>query len=221
MAPVREVQRLPWASKWAIRLGALAIKGLCVTLRYRLADESGFLDGPYPTPVVMLIWHNRILPMPSLFRRRYPDRKGLIVLASASRDGAVLAEFVRHFRMGVVRGSSSRRGAPALLELSRKLEAGYDVCVTPDGPRGPRYHLHPGALLLAQRANVPLMPFLIDYSACWRLRSWDGFAIPKPFARVDVTLLPFVRVPPGGTDEEFEEARQAVERAMTDRLRMR
>ena len=169
----------------------------------------------------MLIWHNRILAMPALFVRRYPKRKGLVVLTSPSRDGAYLAEFVRNFGMDAVRGSSSRRGAAALLHLTKRIEEQYDVCITPDGPRGPRYRLHPGALLLAQRAGVPLMPFLIEYSSCWRLKSWDGFAIPKPFSRVTVTLLPLLTVPPDLSDQPFERLRAGVEAAMVQRLAMR
>lgn len=218
--PASTVHQLPLLARCCIWLGSLLLRLLCSTLRYRLLDEAGFLDGPYPTPVIMLIWHNRILAMPALFVRRYPDRKGLIVLTSPSRDGAYLAEFVKNFRMGAVRGSSSRRGAAALLHLTRRLEEQYDICITPDGPRGPRYRLHPGALLLAQRARVPLMPFLIEYSSCWRLKSWDGFAIPKPLSRVTVTLLPLITVPPDLSPEAFESARAGVEAAMVERMVM-
>jgi lysophospholipid acyltransferase (LPLAT)-like uncharacterized protein len=123
--------------------------------------------------------------------------------------------------MGAVRGSSSRRGAAALLHLTRRLEEQYDVCITPDGPRGPRYRLQPGALLLAQHARIPLMPFLIEYSSCWRLKSWDGFAIPKPFSRVMVTLLPLVTVPSNLSGEGFESARAAIEATMVERMVMR
>jgi lysophospholipid acyltransferase (LPLAT)-like uncharacterized protein len=219
--PPSPIQQLSRRERLLVCCIAQLLRLLCATLRYRLVDEARFLEGPYPSPVVMLIWHNRILAMPTMFRRHYPKRKGLVVLASASRDGAFLTEFVRHFRMDAVRGSSSRRGVAALLDLTRRLEAGFDVCITPDGPRGPRYHLHPGALLLAQRARVALMPFLIDYSACWRLRSWDGFAIPKPFARVTVTVLPLQTVAPELSTAEFEEARRAVEELMVSRLQMR
>jgi lysophospholipid acyltransferase (LPLAT)-like uncharacterized protein len=202
-------------------MASLLVKLLCATLRYRLIDEAGFLDGPYPRPVVILIWHNRILAMPAVFLRYYPNRKGLVVLTSPSRDGAYLSEFVKKFRMGAVRGSSSRRGAAALLQLTRLIDERYDVCITPDGPRGPRYRLHPGALLLAQRARVPLMPLLVEYSAYWRLKSWDGFAIPKPLARVTVTSLPLVTVPPHLSDEEFEKLRAATEQALVSRMEMR
>jgi len=219
--PASTIHQLSFSARGAVWLASLLLKALCRTLRYRILDEAGFLRGPYPTPVIMLIWHNRILAMPALFVRRYPKRKGLIVLTSPSRDGAYLAEFVRQFRMGAVRGSSSRRGAAALLHLTRRVEERYDICITPDGPRGPRYRLQPGALLLAQRAGVPLMPFLIEYSRYWRLKSWDGFAIPKPFSQVTVTLLPMVTVPPDLSEQAFERARAGIETAMVERMVMR
>jgi lysophospholipid acyltransferase (LPLAT)-like uncharacterized protein len=214
------VIRLSAWKKAAIWLGSLFVKLLCATLRCTLTDEAGFLTGPFPKPVVMLVWHNRILGMPTIFRRYYPRRKGLLVLTSASRDGAYLSEFVRNFGMGSVRGSSSRRAAAALLDLVRKLEEGYDLCITPDGPRGPKYKLGAGAVLLSQRCQVPLMPFLIEYSAYWRLKSWDGFAIPKPLARMQVTILPLIEIPATDSDFEFEAQRQRIERVMTERMQM-
>lgn len=219
--PASTVHELRHTTKGLVWLASRLLRSLCVTLRYHIIDEAGFLAGPQPTPVVMLIWHNRILAMPEAFLRHYPKRKGVVVLTSPSRDGAYLSEFVKNFRMDAVRGSSSRRGAAALLHLTRCIEEGYDVCITPDGPRGPRYRLHPGALLLAQQTRVPLMPLLIEYSACWRLGSWDGFAIPKPFARVTVTTLPLITVPSGLSEEEFERVRAATEQVMVERMGMR
>jgi lysophospholipid acyltransferase (LPLAT)-like uncharacterized protein len=215
------VRQLTITQQFVVWLGSLLVKALCATLRYRLIDEADFLKGSSSGPVVMLIWHNRILGMPTFFRRRYPGRKGLLVLTSTSRDGAYLEAFVRHFRMGSVRGSTSKRGAPALLDLIRKLEEGYDLCITPDGPRGPRYYLGPGAVLLAQRCEVPLMPFLIEYSRFWRLKSWDGFVIPKPFCTVTITVLPLIKLQPTQDEPSFEAQRRLVEEAMTSRLTIR
>ena len=219
--PASTIHQLSRFARCGVWVASLLLKALCRTLRYRLLDDAGFLNGPYPTPVIMLIWHNRILAMPALFVRHYPKRKGLVVLTSPSRDGAYLAEFVRNFRMDSVRGSSSRRGAAALLHLTRRIEEKYGICITPDGPRGPRYQLQPGALLLAQRAGVPLMPFLIEYSSYWRLKSWDGFAIPKPFSQVTVTLLPLITVPPDLSQQAFERARAGIEATMVERMVMR
>jgi lysophospholipid acyltransferase (LPLAT)-like uncharacterized protein len=221
LARSTRIYQLPALTRALIWLGSILVNMLCATLRYKVIDEAGFLEKPSPRPVVILVWHNRILAMPVVFRRYYPKRKGLLVLTSASRDGAYLSEFVRCFGMGAVRGSSSRRGAAALLDLVRSVEAGFDLCITPDGPRGPRYYLGPGALLLSQKCQVPLMPLLVEYSAFWRFKSWDGFAVPKPFSKVTVTTLPLIDIEPSETDAAFEEKRKRVELRMSERMVMR
>jgi lysophospholipid acyltransferase (LPLAT)-like uncharacterized protein len=215
------IHQLPLSHRTLIRLGSFLIRLLCATLRYKVIDEAGFLDEAVPRPVIILIWHNRILAMPVLYRRYYAKRKGLLVLTSASRDGAYLSEFVHCFGLGSVRGSSSRRGAAALLDLIRTLESGLDLCVTPDGPRGPRYGLGPGVILLSERCQVPLMPLLIEYSAYWRFNSWDGFAVPKPFSKVTVTVLPKIQIAGANSEAEFESERKRVESAMTERMVMK
>jgi lysophospholipid acyltransferase (LPLAT)-like uncharacterized protein len=207
-----------------VRLGAMLVALLCRTYRYHVEDRSGFLGSEYPLePVVMLMWHNRILSMPTIFKRCYPKkrRKGLLVLTSTSRDGAILGEFVKSFGIGAVRGSSSRRGLVAFLDLARKLNDGFDVCISPDGPRGPKYVLGPGAVLLSQRCNAPLLPFTVEYHSCWRLKSWDAFAIPKPFSRIDVTLETVLRVNKTQTDEEFELERQRIEKILLEQTILR
>ena len=116
LARSTRIYQLPMLTRGLIWVGSILVNLLCATLRYKVIDEAGFLAQPFPRPVVILVWHNRILAMPVVFRRYYPQRKGLLVLTSASRDGAYLSEFVRCFGMGAVRGSSSRRGAAALLD---------------------------------------------------------------------------------------------------------
>jgi lysophospholipid acyltransferase (LPLAT)-like uncharacterized protein len=216
------IHHLPVLARVLIWFGSIFISLWCATLRYRVVDKAGFLSSSPIAPVIILFWHNRILALPVVFRRYYPKtRKGLLVLTSASRDGAYLSEFVRRFGMGSVRGSSSRRGAQALMDLVRNLEDGFDLCITPDGPRGPRYSLRPGALMLAERCGAPLMPMLIEYSRFWRFKSWDGFAVPKPFATVTITVLPFIRIGPSESEAAFEEKRKQVEAQMTESLVMR
>jgi lysophospholipid acyltransferase (LPLAT)-like uncharacterized protein len=221
LAGSARIHQIPLSQRVLIRLGSILVRILCATLRYKVIDEAGFLDEAVPRPAILLIWHNRILAMPALYRRYYVRRKGLRVLTSASRDGAYLSEFVRWFGLDSVRGSSSRRGAAALLDLIRTLEDGFDLCVTPDGPRGPRYSLGPGVILLSERCNVPLMPLLIEYSAYWRFTSWDGFAVPKPFSEVTVTILPRIQIGVTGSEAGFENERQRVEKAMMERMVMK
>jgi len=221
LAGSARIHQIPLSQRVLIRLGSILVRILCATLRYKVIDEAGFLDEAVPRPAILLIWHNRILAMPALYRRYYVRRKGLRVLTSASRDGAYLSEFVRWFGLDSVRGSSSRRGAAALLDLIRTLEDGFDLCVTPDGPRGPRYSLGPGVILLSERCNVPLMPLLIEYSAYWRFTSWDGFAVPKPFSEVTVTIQPRIQIGVTGSEAGFENERQRVEKAMMERMVMK
>jgi lysophospholipid acyltransferase (LPLAT)-like uncharacterized protein len=219
-ADANRINQLSGSQKILIWIGSRLIRLLCATLRYRITDEAGFFKGAELGPVIILIWHNRILGAPVVFESRYRNRKGLLVLTSASRDGAFLSEMVGRFGMGSIRGSSSRRGAAALLDIFRSVRDGYDLCITPDGPRGPRYKLGEGAILVSQRGKTPILPVYIEYSACWRLKSWDGFMIPKPFSKVVLVLMPFVVVVPTATAEEFETQRLLVETIMTERLKM-
>jgi lysophospholipid acyltransferase (LPLAT)-like uncharacterized protein len=85
-----------------------------------------------------------------------------------------------------VRGSTSRGAARALIQMTRELDAGFPIAVTPDGPRGPARQFAPGALIASQRSGAPILVVGVAASRAWRLRSWDQFQIPKPFARVIV-----------------------------------
>jgi lysophospholipid acyltransferase (LPLAT)-like uncharacterized protein len=86
--------------------------------------------------------------------------------------------------MRTVRGSSSRLGREAATALVEVLKAGYDVGLTPDGPRGPRYVLKPGTIIVARRTRAPLLLVGAEFESAWQLRSWDRFCIPRPFSRV-------------------------------------
>jgi lysophospholipid acyltransferase (LPLAT)-like uncharacterized protein len=107
-------------------------------------------------------------------------------MISEHRDGEIIARIVERFGFFGVRGSSSRGGVRALLEGVQVLKRGADMAITPDGPRGPRHSFAPGALVLAHRAGVPVVSLVAHVDRTWRLRSWDGFEIPKPFARITI-----------------------------------
>jgi hypothetical protein len=115
---------------------------------------------------------------------------------------------VRAFGLETVRGSTSRGGARALLELVATLRRGRDVAVTPDGPRGPRHEFAPGALVAAQRAGAAVIGVAAHVDRAWRLRSWDAFEIPKPFARITVAYTP-ARGVPGGSARDAAAAAPA------------
>jgi lysophospholipid acyltransferase (LPLAT)-like uncharacterized protein len=186
---------------------------LFLSIRLRFEDRTGFTDRRYGKPVIMCFWHNRILGITLCHLRRYPHgkRPGVTVLTSPSRDGEIIAQVARAFHMGAVRGSSSRRGGQSLRELVTLVEAGGDIAITPDGPRGPRYQLGPGAILLAQTTGAVLTPVHASFSRCLRLKTWDGFIIPLPFSTVSVTVGEPLSVPRELTPGEFEATRMKLE----------
>ena len=141
--------------------------------------------------MIFCFWHNRLalcVELYFLFRRKQYAPAGVAGLVSASKDGALLAAVFERFGVLAVRGSSSRRGAQALRELSTWSERGYDLAITPDGPRGPRYKLAEGAAGLAQITGRQILP--VSYYLKWKvqLNSWDGFQIPLPFTICEVNV---------------------------------
>jgi lysophospholipid acyltransferase (LPLAT)-like uncharacterized protein len=178
------------------------------TIRLRVTDHSGFLKNPPDGPRILVFWHNRIPAIAIAFLRHYPKhhptRKGVSVLTSPSKDGDILSGVMAHLGMGSVRGSSSRRGSTAIRELASLLEAGIDLAITPDGPRGPKYSLGPGAVFLAQKTGIPIMPLYARYHHAIRLKTWDSFAIPLPFSRIDITIDPYITIAADAPDLEAE-----------------
>ena len=192
--------------------GATILKTLFLTLRLCIEDRSGVLKEDAGSPVIVCFWHNRILGITFAFDRIYPKKRaGVTVLTSPSKDGEILAQLVGAFGMKAVRGSSSRRGSRALLELVKLIRSGRDIAITPDGPRGPRYSLGPGIILLAQTTGTRIVPAHASFSRCVRMKTWDGFIIPLPFSKVSVTIDEALAIPAELTVEEFETKRQNLE----------
>ncbi len=151
--------------------------------------------------------------MPAYFDYVKPRNKtpGMAAMVSASRDGGFLTGILECFKVQPVRGSSSRRGRQALLELTTWAERGYDLAITPDGPRGPVYVVQEGVMALAQLTGLPIVP--VSYYVNWkiRLKSWDRFQIPLPFSRCEMIYSKPIRVPRDATDAEREQLRQQLE----------
>jgi lysophospholipid acyltransferase (LPLAT)-like uncharacterized protein len=191
--------------------GVFLLRGLLGSLRQQIRDPAGFLVAPPASPVIYAFWHNRILGITAAFRRTYPTgRRGVLVLTSASRDGMWLGEVAGRLGMGAVRGSSSRRGATAMRELLDRVDEGYDIAITPDGPRGPVYQAGPGLAFLAAKAQIPIVPVRARFHHSWRLKTWDRFTIPKPFSKVDVTIDTPLTIPPASSEEELAAATQKI-----------
>lgn len=212
---------IPHAPKWHQRLAAWLIWAVVTlvakTIRYRIEDPHGFLNRPDVRQTIFCVWHNRLALCVNIYRKFGGIRTrapGLAGLVSASKDGALLSAIFARFGVQPVRGSSSRRGAQALVELNSWAERGYDLAITPDGPRGPRYVLAEGPIVLAQITGLPLAP--ASYHLNWKVcvKSWDRFQIPLPFARCDIRVGKIFQVPRELTDAGREKFRQEVEAEM-------
>jgi lysophospholipid acyltransferase (LPLAT)-like uncharacterized protein len=195
-------------------LGRGLIRALTASLRLREYRAPG-LEACWRAkqPVIYTIWHGQILLMPYLYGRRLR----LCALTSRSRDGEILARFVQGFGFTVVRGSSSRGGARALLMLARAVrEEAADIVIVPDGPRGPRHVAQGGAVMLAKMIGVPMIPVAFAASAKTVLQSWDAFIIPRPFARVAVLFGAPISVPRDADEVVLEAKRRELETALKD-----
>ena len=208
-----------WHQRWVAALVYGLIRGVAATLRFRLHDEAGtFAAGALREPVIFCTWHNRLALCLVIYRRyllrHQPDRR-MAAMVSASKDGALLARILELFGVQPVRGSSSRRGSQALRELTAWAERGYDLAITPDGPRGPCYVVQEGVVSLAQLTGLPIVP--ASYQLGWKIRmgSWDRFQIPLPCSRCDVRFGELFRLPREAGAAEREALRQQVE----DRLK--
>lgn len=203
------------------RIGAwiiyVALRLLTGTLRSRLTDQSG-VTGPNPLkPAIFCVWHNRLALSMHIyfdFVQRSNSERRLSAMVSASKDGAFLARILENFGVQPVRGSSSRRGPQALLELTSWAQLGYDIAITPDGPRGPCYRVQPGVMALAQLTGLPVVPVTAFLKWKIRLKSWDRFQIPVPFSRCDLFFGEPLEVPREASDSEREALRVEVEKRL-------
>ncbi|HLG54509.1 MAG TPA: lysophospholipid acyltransferase family protein [Vicinamibacterales bacterium] len=192
-------------------VGYPLINALGHSLRWRVDGLHHFdaviASGRQP---VMAFWHGRILPATFYFRRR-----GIVVITSENFDGEWIARIIERFGYGTARGSTSRGARKAMLQLVRDMKAGRPAGFTLDGPRGPARVAQAGAVWLASATGNPVLPFHLDASSHWSLRSWDRTQIPKPFSTVALAVGEPMEVPKDGSDEALERARVELERRLT------
>jgi lysophospholipid acyltransferase (LPLAT)-like uncharacterized protein len=190
--------------------GAPVIRALGATYRWRVDGyaryESIAASGRAP---IFAFWHGRILPA-TLF---WKDR-GIVVMTSRNFDGEWIAGIIRRFGYGTARGSTSRGGARALVQLRRDLAAGRPAAFTVDGPRGPARVAQPGALFLSGATGHPILPFHIEASRSWTMNSWDRTQVPKPFSTVAVAIGDPIVVS-DSTESTIETHRAALEASLS------
>jgi len=207
-----------WRASWAKRaqialiagVGYPLINALGHTLRWRVEGTEHYdavlASGRQP---IMAFWHGRILSGTLYFQRR-----GIVVITSENFDGEWIARIIQRFGFGTARGSSSRGGLRAMLQLVREMEQGRPAAFTLDGPRGPARVAQPGAIWLARATGNPVVPFHMEASSKWTASSWDQTQVPKPFTTVAVAIGDPFDVAGDATDQQLETARQELERRL-------
>jgi lysophospholipid acyltransferase (LPLAT)-like uncharacterized protein len=202
-----------WPARLLIALGFGIYRLWARTIRLRIEDPHDAIGFVRNQPVIFAIWHNRLLMLPRVFDPSFPTRQsyGLI---SASRDGDLIANWIERSGYGTIRGSSSRKGVIALRQLMDILAADGNVLFTPDGPRGPIYEATPGVIFLAQKSGAPIVPIHMEYSSCWRMKSWDRFIVPRPFATLRAIFGAPISIAHLSDTGQFEAERLRLQNAM-------
>jgi lysophospholipid acyltransferase (LPLAT)-like uncharacterized protein len=173
---------LSWRSRALLLLGTGALRILGRTWRFQVINPQAINNlRAAKRAFIFSLWHGQLLPL--LWHHR---EEGVVLLISEHKDGEMIARAAESLGYALVRGSTTRGGDRALISVIRELQAGREVAITPDGPRGPAKKYAPGALIAAQRSGAAILPVVAVADKAWRLRSWDQFMIPKPFARVTV-----------------------------------
>jgi lysophospholipid acyltransferase (LPLAT)-like uncharacterized protein len=193
-----------------------ALRLCAATHRFRIVDPHRTFPAIHGQQVIFAVWHNRLAFSVIVYRWLFQndDRpRRLAALVSASRDGALLSAALEDFGVQPVRGSSSRRGPQALLELTSWAERGFDLAITPDGPRGPLYRVQPGAIAIARYTGLPLIPVSMNVRGKVELRSWDRFQLPLPLGVTSIEFGPLLRVGPGD-DAQLEPLQAELQRRL-------
>ena len=212
-----DLSSYPKKERLLIRLADVAffvlIKLIGATIRWRVEGwenwEAASRDGRVP---IYTFWHNRVFLGTYFFRKR-----GIVVMTSQSFDGEYIARFIQRFGYGAARGSSTRGGTGAIVEMVRLMRAGRPAGFTIDGPKGPRYVAKMGAVLLAKKTGQPILPFTITPKKYWAAeKSWDGFQVPWPFTRARLDIAPPIYVPGDADDETLTAKREELQRALDE-----
>jgi lysophospholipid acyltransferase (LPLAT)-like uncharacterized protein len=195
---------------WVALAGAWLIRALGCTWRFRVDAGEHLARARALSPrLVYAFWHGRLLPLAFWHRN-----EGVHVLASEHRDGEMLGQAIRRLGLGHVRGSSTRGGTRAILEMAALMRAGGDTAFTVDGPRGPRHVVKPGAIEVARLSGAAIVPVTSASRRHWSFASWDLFQLPCPFTRVVVRYGEPLTIPADADRDTVEAKRLELEAAL-------
>lgn len=201
---IRSKQKLP---TWLFWFPAQLMRFLLLFYRVRIDDPNDNFHKAQG--LVALMWHNRLFFFAPIFPADVRRRTKAVV--SSSRDGQYVTDLISFLGLQSLRGSSSKKGANALRGALDAIREGWNVAFTPDGPRGPRYELKPGPVIVASMTGAKILPLSVNASRYWEIRSWDRFQIPKPFSTITLVVGDTVAVPPDLDEEGLERERLRIQ----------
>ncbi len=199
-----------------LTLGFSYVRWVGTSTKWHLeGEEHFFLERAKGKPIIFVFWHQQLMMMP-FFYRAIVRRLQASVLISRSRDGGLLSDLIKKFDLFPIRGSSSRGGTAAVLQLTRRIEQGIDLAMTPDGPRGPRCQVQEGAVALASLTGAPILPVAVEVEKKKELNTWDGFKIPFPYNRGTLIVGPAIYVQSNIEDEHLRLKMNEVQKALDE-----
>ena len=186
-------------------LGSMIIRFLYLTNKKKFHSPQTLGEKQF----IMACWHGELLMIPYAYTK-YRKNPHVKLLISEHFDGNLIAKTLNFFRFETIRGSSTRGGVKALMQSIKEIRNGYDLGITPDGPKGPRHEVSDGIIVMAQKANVNIVLVQIKPTRYWQLKSWDKFVIPKPFGTIHYYISDLIDI----SSMEFEEARTYIKEGL-------
>lgn len=164
-------------------------------------------------PVIFACWHGELLMLPYIYKK-YRTSKNLKakVLISDHFDGLLISKTIKYFGIGTIAGSTNRNAARALIQAIKNIKQGYDIGITPDGPKGPRHSISDGLIAMAQKTGAKIVLVEIKPTKFWQLNSWDKFTIPKPFGTINYYSTSEIDI----SDLEMEKAREYLKKRLLE-----
>ncbi len=186
-------------------IGSLIIRFLYLTNKIEFHGPKTLGEDNF----ILACWHGELLMIPFVYAK-YRKKARVKAMISEHFDGNIIAKIFTYFKFDSIRGSSTRGAAKVLISAIKDLKSGYDIGITPDGPKGPRHEVADGIIVMAQKVDVNIVLVEISPSKYWQLNSWDKFIIPKPFGTIKYYISDLINI----KDLEFEEARELIKKGL-------
>jgi lysophospholipid acyltransferase (LPLAT)-like uncharacterized protein len=214
-----DISNYSFKQRCLIRVADLVFYALILiigkTIRFEVEDIENYEKIIKAEKIpIYTFWHNNIFLGTYYFKNRK-----IVVMSSMSFDAEYIGRFIKRLGYGTVRGSSTRGGVGALVEMIKIMKRGFPCGFAIDGPKGPKYITKPGVCLLAKKTGNPIMPFVVYPQKFWTINSWDNLMIPKPFTRTLVKIAEPIYVNPNSTNEDIENKRLELQKTLDELLK--